>query len=65
MKVCPILGARLACDRALGEPVESTILTPVGIAYFLLAVVYGTMLRLTGRPVSWKQRRYGGRTPVQ
>lgn len=64
IQVGVILGGRLACDRALRTPMESSFLTPLGIAFFLLAMLYGSILRLAGRHVNWKQRRYGGRTSV-
>lgn len=64
IQVCVLIGGRLACDRALRTPMESSLLTPWGIAFFLLAMLYGSLLRLTGRHVNWKQRRYGGRTRV-
>ncbi len=64
IQVCFVLGGRLACDRALRVPAESSLLTPLGIAFFLVAMLYGSVLRLTGRQVAWKQRRYGGRTTV-
>ncbi len=60
-----ILSGRLACDRALREPAVSSLLTPIGIAFFLLAMLYGTVLRLTGQEVRWKQRRYGGHSAVR
>ncbi len=64
IQVCVILGGRLACDYSLRAPMDSALLTPWGIAFFLLAMQHGAILRLAGRPVNWKQRRYGGRTMV-
>ncbi|HHE41372.1 MAG TPA: hypothetical protein ENL12_01835, partial [Dehalococcoidia bacterium] len=59
-----ILLARFACDRALGEPAVCSLLTPLGIVFFLLAMLYGTALRLAGRQVHWKRRSYGGNMAV-
>ena len=64
VQVSIVLVARLTCDRALCEPAVSSLLTPVGVVFFLLAMLYGTVLRLTGRQVAWKQRRYGAGTAV-
>jgi len=55
---------RFACDRALGEPLSSTLLTIPGLAFFLLAMLGGCVIRLRGGNVNWKRRSYGGTTGV-
>lgn len=64
IQVAVVLLARLTCDRALNEPAVSAWLTPLGVAFFLLAMLYGVLLRGTRRQVQWKQRTYGGSTAV-
>ncbi|HTY81979.1 MAG TPA: glycosyltransferase [Dehalococcoidales bacterium] len=59
-QVCAMYAMHLMVDLRLREPLISVLFSPVGLAFYILNVMWATVRWAMGAGVSWKERVYGG-----
>jgi len=64
-QVATILFMRGLVDSRFREPAVSVLFHPVGFSFLFVSSLYAGGRRIVGAGVSWKQRLYGGESPVE
>ncbi len=64
-QVVMILFMRGLVDSRFREPAVSVLFHPVGFSFLFVSSLYAGGRRIVGAGVSWKQRLYGGESPVE
>ena len=64
-QVVTILFMRGLIDSRFREPAVSVLFHPVGFSFLFVSSLYAGGRRIVGAGVSWKQRLYGGESPVE
>ena len=64
-QVVTILFMRGLIDNRFREPAVSVLFHPVGFSFLFVSSLYAGGRRIVGAGVSWKQRLYGGESPVE
>jgi len=63
-QVAIILAMRWLADNNFREPAISTALHPIGFSFLFVSVVYGTVRKILGMGIRWKDRLYSRESTI-